>query len=154
MHPNDGRVVSNFILQALCNKNITVYGNGSQTRSFCYVDDMIEGILKFMNTPDEFTGPVNLGNPFEISILDLAKKIKNLTGSKSKIIFKPLPDDDPVKRKPDITLAKRMFDWSPKTDLDTGLLKTIKYFNNLLSKSNVFYKYINESSMCLWNEVI
>jgi len=106
MHPNDGRVVSNFIVQALKNQPITVYGNGTQTRSFCYVDDMVEGIIKMMNSPDDFTGPVNLGNPEEYRIIDLAKKIIDLTGSRSKIVFKPLPQDDPKRRRPDITLAK------------------------------------------------
>jgi len=115
MHPNDGRVVSNFIVQALKNEPITVYGDGTQTRSFCYVDDMVEGIIKMMNSPDDFTGPVNLGNPEEYRIIDLAKKIIDLTGSRSKIVFKPLPQDDPKRRRPEITLAKEKLGWEPKT---------------------------------------
>lgn len=134
MHPNDGRVVSNFIVQALCNKNITVYGDGSQTRSFCYVDDMIDGLIKLMNSRDEFTGPVNLGNPEEITIIDLAKKVIELTGSKSKMIFKPLPDDDPKQRRPAIDLAKKELGWEPKVPLEIGLKNTIEYFEDLLKK--------------------
>ena len=114
MHLNDGRVVSNFIIQALKGEDITVYGDGSQTRSFCYVGDMIEGLIKLMNTPDDFTGPVNLGNPSEISILELAEKVLRITGSKSKIAFKPLPQDDPVRRCPDITLAEERLRWQPR----------------------------------------
>ncbi|ACI20835.1 UDP-glucuronic acid decarboxylase family protein [Thermodesulfovibrio yellowstonii] len=132
MHPNDGRVVSNFIIQALKGEDITIYGDGSQTRSFCYIDDMIEGLIKLMNSENDFTGPVNLGNPFEISILELAKKIIELTGSKSKIVFKPLPDDDPKRRQPDITLAKQKLNWQPFTLLEEGLLKTIEYFRKIL----------------------
>lgn len=128
MHPNDGRVVSNFIVQALANKEITIYGDGKQTRSFCYVDDLIEGMIRMMNGPDDFVGPVNLGNSDEFSILDLAKMIIKLTGSQSKIIFKPLPQDDPLQRKPDITLAKQRLDWEPKLGLEEGLKKTIEYF--------------------------
>jgi UDP-glucuronate decarboxylase len=131
MHPNDGRVVSNFILQALNNKDITVYGDGKQSRSFCYVDDLIEGVVRMMNTPDDFTGPVNLGNPEEYSILELAEKIIALTGSKSKIIFKPLPQDDPLKRKPDIELAREKLNWEPRKQLDEGLKETIHYFKTL-----------------------
>jgi UDP-glucuronate decarboxylase len=131
MHPNDGRVVSNFILQALNNKDITVYGDGKQSRSFCYVDDLIEGVLRMMNTPDDFTGPVNLGNPEEYSILELAEKIIALTGSKSKIIFEPLPQDDPLKRKPDIELAREKLNWEPQKHLDEGLEETIHYFKTL-----------------------
>ncbi|MEA1899859.1 MAG: UDP-glucuronic acid decarboxylase family protein, partial [Thermodesulfobacteriota bacterium] len=121
MHPNDGRVVSNFIVQALSNKDITVFGDGSQTRSFCYVDDLIEGLIKMMNSPDDFTGPVNLGNPNEFSVLELAKKIIEITGSKSKIVFRPLPQDDPCRRQPDISLAKEKLDWRPTVNLDKGL---------------------------------
>jgi UDP-glucuronate decarboxylase len=132
MHPNDGRVVSNFILQALQNKPITIYGNGSQTRSFCYVDDMIEGLIRLMNTPDSFTGPVNLGNPEEVSILELAETIIELTGSKSQLVFMPLPQDDPKRRCPDITLAKTVLQWEPRTPLREGLKKTIDYFDNCL----------------------
>ncbi len=131
MHPNDGRVVSNFIIQALRNEDLTVYGDGKQTRSFCYVDDMIEGVIRMMNTPDEFTGPVNLGNPQEYRILELADKIIRLTKSRSKIVFKPLPEDDPLQRKPDITLAKTKLQWQPKTPLEEGLEKTIDYFKGL-----------------------
>jgi UDP-glucuronate decarboxylase len=132
MHPNDGRVVSNFILQALRNKPITIYGDGSQTRSFCYVDDMIEGLIRLMNTPDSFTGPVNLGNPEEVSILELAETIIELTGSKSQLVFMPLPQDDPKRRCPDITLAKTVLQWEPRTPLREGLKKTIDYFDNCL----------------------
>jgi len=128
MHPNDGRVVSNFILQALRNKDITVYGNGKQTRSFCYVSDMIEGIVRMMNTRGSFTGPVNLGNPEEHTIFQLAQKIIALTGSKSKIVFKPLPADDPLQRKPNIELAMDKLKWKPTTQLEAGLRKTIDYF--------------------------
>ena len=128
MHPNDGRVVSNFIVQALTDKDITVFGDGTQTRSFCYVDDMIEGILRMMNSPDDFTGPVNLGNPHEFSILALAQKILELTGSRAKIIFEPLPQDDPLQRQPDIALAKERLNWEPGIELDEGLRKTIEYF--------------------------
>jgi len=132
MHPNDGRVVSNFIVQALKNQDIAVYGDGSQTRSFCYVDDMIEGIIRMMNGPDDFIGPLNLGNPDESSILQLAETIIRLVGSRSKIIFKPLPQDDPLQRQPDITLARKNFDWQPKIDLDEGLKKTIEYFKGIV----------------------
>jgi len=133
MHLNDGRVVSNFIIQALEGEDITVYGDGSQTRSFCYVDDMIEGLIKLMDSPDDFTGPVNLGNPSEISILELAEKVLRITGSKSKIVFKPLPQDDPVQRCPDITLAKKVLGWQPNVGLEVGLEKTIEYFKKVLS---------------------
>ncbi len=132
MHPNDGRVVSNFIVQALKGENITVYGDGSQTRSFCYVDDLIDGLIKLMNSSDDFMGPVNLGNLSEYTILELAEKIIALTNSKSKIVFKPLPDDDPKKRKPDITLAKKELKWEPKVALEDGLKKTISYFEEVL----------------------
>ena len=125
MHPNDGRVVSNFIVQALKNQNITVYGEGKQTRSFQYVDDLVEGMIKMMASPDNFTGPLNLGNPHEFTILELANKVIKLVGSKSKIIYEPLPSDDPMMRKPDISLAKKELDWFPKVSLDEGLLKTI-----------------------------
>jgi len=132
MHPNDGRVVSNFIVQALKNQDITVYGDGSQTRSFCYVDDMIDGIIRMMNGPDDFIGPLNLGNPDESSILQLAEMIIKLIGSRSKIIFKPLPQDDPLQRQPDITLARERFNWRPKIDLQEGLKKTIEYFKTIV----------------------
>jgi len=133
MHPNDGRVVSNFIVQALTNQDITVYGDGSQTRSFCYVDDLIEGMIRMMNGPDDFAGPVNLGNPTEFTILDLAEKTIRLTGSKSEIIFKPLPQDDPLQRRPDITLAKEKLQWEPVIDVEKGLNKTIEYFRSILT---------------------
>ncbi len=132
MHPNDGRVVSNFIIQALQNKPITVYGDGSQTRSFQYIDDLVEATIRMMNTPDNFTGPVNIGNPEEITILQLAQKIIELTNSKSKIIFLALPENDPKKRKPDISLAKEKLNWEPRVSLEQGLLKTIEYFDNIL----------------------
>ncbi len=132
MHPNDGRVVSNFIMQALRGEDLTVYGDGSQTRSFCYVDDLIEGLMKLMNTPDDFTGPVNLGNPAEFSILELAEKIIKLTGAKSKICFKALPADDPKQRQPDISLAKEKLKWEPSVQMEEGLKKTIEYFANLI----------------------
>ncbi len=132
MHPRDGRVISNFIVQALTSKDITVYGDGTQTRSFCYVDDMVEGMVRMMNGPDNFIGPVNLGNPDELSILDIAKMIIDLTGSTSKIIFEPLPQDDPVQRQPDITLARENLGWEPKLDIETGLKRTIEYFRKIL----------------------
>jgi UDP-glucuronate decarboxylase len=128
MHPNDGRVVSNFIVQALKGEDITIYGNGKQTRSFCYVDDMIDGIIRMMNSDDGFTGPVNMGNPNEFSILDLASKVIELTGSKSEIKFMPLPSDDPKQRWPDISLAKERLGWEPITHLDEGLKKVIDHF--------------------------
>jgi len=135
MHPNDGRVVSNFIVQALQNKDITIYGDGSQTRSFQYVDDLISGFDKLMNnTPEDFTGPVNIGNPNEFTILELAENVIELTNSKSKLIFLPLPEDDPMQRQPDITLAKKMLDWEPIVSLKTGLNKTIEYFDTLLKE--------------------
>jgi UDP-glucuronate decarboxylase len=131
MHPNDGRVVSNFILQALNNKDITVYGDGKQTRSFCYVDDLIEGVIQMMNTPGDFTGPVNLGNPEEYSILELAEKIIALTRSKSKMVFEALPQDDPLQRKPNIELARDKLKWEPRKQLEAGLEETISYFRTL-----------------------
>ena len=130
MHPNDGRVVSNFIMQALRGEDITIYGDGSQSRSFCYVDDLIDGMIALMNSKDGFFGPVNIGNPNEFSILELAQNILDLTKSKSNIIFKPLPQDDPKQRKPDISLAKKELDFTPKIELKEGLLKTIQYFKN------------------------
>lgn len=136
MHPDDGRVISNFILQALRNEPITIYGDGSQTRSFCYVDDMISGLIRLMNTPEDFTGPVNLGNPIELSILEVAKKIIAMTGSKSKISFKPLPADDPKQRQPLIDLAKEKLGWTPEVPLEEGLKKTIAYFGDVLRKGN------------------
>ncbi|MCI5150490.1 MAG: NAD-dependent epimerase/dehydratase family protein, partial [Candidatus Electrothrix sp. MAN1_4] len=135
MHPDDGRVVSNFIVQALNNKPITVYGDGSQTRSFCYVDDMIEGFVKLMGTDDDFTGPCNLGNPGEFTILELAEQVLEMTGSKSKIQCNPLPDDDPKQRRPDISLAGTELGWQPKIKLRDGLLKTISYFDDYLERN-------------------
>lgn len=134
MHPNDGRVVSNFIVQALKNEPITIYGNGSQTRSFCYVDDLIDAFVRLMDTGDDFTGPVNLGNPNEFTIKELAEKVIDLTGSTSRLINTPLPEDDPIKRQPDITLAKEKLGWEPKIKLEEGLKKTISYFEALLKK--------------------
>ena len=128
MKPNDGRVVSNFILQALKDEDITIYGDGKQTRSFCYVDDLVEGMVRMMNSREGFTGPVNLGNPEEFTMLELAEKVLALTGSKSKIVYRPLPQDDPVQRKPVIDLAKKELDWKPKIILEEGLKKTISYF--------------------------
>ncbi|WP_207477954.1 UDP-glucuronic acid decarboxylase family protein [Arenibaculum pallidiluteum] len=132
MHPNDGRVVSNFIVQALQNQPITVYGNGSQTRSFCYVDDLIEGMIRLMATPDEVTGPVNIGNPGEFTIRQLAEKVIAMTGSKSEIVSLPLPQDDPKQRRPDITLAKQLLDWEPRIPLEQGLVRTIEHFRSLI----------------------
>ncbi len=133
MHPNDGRVVSNFIVQALKNQDITIYGNGSQTRSFQYVDDLIDGMIRMMKTPDEVTGPVNIGNPQEFTILELAEKIIELTDSRSKIVYETLPEDDPIQRKPDITLAHEVLNgWSPKVELEEGLKSTITYFTETI----------------------
>jgi len=132
MHPHDGRVVSNFIMQALKGEPITVYGDGKQTRSFCYVDDLIEGFIRLMDAPDDFTGPVNLGNPSEFTIRQLAEKTIVLTGSKSKIVTKPLPSDDPMQRCPDISLAREKLGWGPSIPLEQGLVKTIAYFENLV----------------------
>lgn len=135
MQPNDGRVVSNFIVQALKGEDITIYGEGSQTRSFCYVDDLIEGFVRLMNTPEDFTGPVNLGNPGEFTIKELAERVIELTGSSSKLIFKPLPEDDPKQRQPDIQLARTELGWEPSIKLNDGLRKTITYFDELLTGS-------------------
>ena len=130
MHPNDGRVVSNFIVQALQNRDITIYGNGEQTRSFCYVDDLIEGMIRLMNTTDDITGPVNVGNPGEFTILELAEKVIRLTNSNSKLVFEPLPADDPMQRQPDISLARQLLGWQPSINLEQGLIKTIDYFKS------------------------
>ena len=132
MHPEDGRVVSNFIVQALRGQALTLYGEGGQTRSFCFVDDMVEGLLRLMASPEEFTGPVNLGNPVETSVRELAERIRKLTGSTSPLEFLPLPPDDPGQRKPDISLARRELSWEPKVGLDEGLERTISYFRALL----------------------
>lgn len=136
MHPNDGRVVSNFIVQALKGEDITIYGDGMQTRSFCYVDDLIEVFLRLMNSPDEVTGPFNVGNPAEFTILELAHKVIALTGSKSKIVHKPLPQDDPKQRQPDISLARAELNWEPKIKLAEGLKTTIAYFEALLQNGS------------------
>ena len=134
MHPADGRVVSNFIMQALRNESITLYGDGSQTRSFCYVDDLVDGLMRLMETPDEVTGPINLGNPVEFTIRQLAEKVIALIGSKSKLDFRPLPADDPRQRQPNISRARSELGWEPKMPLDEGLKKTVAYFEGLLSK--------------------
>lgn len=132
MHPNDGRVVSNFIVQALQNKDITIYGDGSQTRSFCFVDDLIEGMMRMMETPDSVIGPINMGNPNEFTIKQLAVKVIELTGSRSKLIYQKLPSDDPMQRKPDISLAKQTLNWEPRINIDEGLVKTIDYFSKII----------------------
>ncbi|MEM5787148.1 MAG: UDP-glucuronic acid decarboxylase family protein [Syntrophobacteraceae bacterium] len=137
MHPNDGRVVSNFIVQALTAQPLTIYGDGKQTRSFCYVDDLIEGFVRLMNSPDGFTGPVNLGNPVEFTIIELAEMVLEMTGSASELERRPLPQDDPVMRRPDITLAKDKLGWQPWTPLKEGLRKTIDYFDDLLRSGEV-----------------
>ncbi len=132
MHPNDGRVVSNFVMQALTGKNITIYGDGSQSRSFCYVNDMVDGLIGMMESDKEFQGPVNLGNPNEFTMLSLAEQVISLTNSKSRLIYKDLPEDDPKQRKPDISLAKEKFNWEPKVQLKEGLIDTISYFKGIL----------------------
>ncbi len=134
MHPNDGRVISNFIMQALMNKPLTLYGDGLQTRSFCYRDDLVDGMIKLMNAPDHISMPVNMGNPKEFTIKELAELVLELTGSKSRIIREPLPQDDPLQRKPDISRASEHLGWQPTTELRDGLIKTIQYFEDLLSK--------------------
>jgi len=136
MHPHDGRVVSNFIMQALKGENITIYGDGTQTRSFCYVSDLIEGWIRLMASSDDVTGPINLGNPGEFTMLELAENVIELTGSKSKLVFEPLPADDPKQRKPDITLAKEKLGWEPTVPLREGLARTIEYFDHLLKQGN------------------
>jgi UDP-glucuronate decarboxylase len=132
MHPNDGRVVSNFIIQALKNNDITIFGTGMQTRSFQYVDDLVNGMIKMMATKNDIIGPVNIGNPNEFTMLELAQKIIELTNSKSKLVFQPLPSDDPKQRKPDISLAKSLLNWEPKIQLEEGLTKTIEYFRGII----------------------
>ena len=132
MHPNDGRVVSNFIVQALKGENISIYGDGGQTRSFCYVDDLIDGMVRMMNSREDFTGPVNIGNPGEFTILQLAQKVIELTNSSSQIIYQPLPSDDPMQRKPDITLARKELGWEPHIQLEEGLIKTIDFFKSII----------------------
>lgn len=135
MHPNDGRVVSNFIVQAIKNEPITIYGDGKQSRSFCYVDDLVEGLVGLMNSGDEFTGPVNLGNPNEFLISELASKVIEHTGSRSRIVYKTLPEDDPKQRQPDISLARAVLGWEPRIALDEGLVSTIRYFEKLLGRA-------------------
>jgi UDP-glucuronate decarboxylase len=132
MHPNDGRVISNLIVQALRGETLNIYGEGTQTRSFCYVDDMVEGLVLLMKTANDVTGPINLGNPDECSILELAQRILEITGSKSKLVFSPLPQDDPQRRRPDITLARDVLKWNPKVSLEVGLPRVVDYFDNLL----------------------
>ncbi len=134
MHPNDGRVVSNFIVQALREEDITIYGTGNQTRSFCYVDDLIEGLMQMMNTPESVTGPINLGNPSEFTMLELAEKVLKITKSKSKLVFKALPQDDPKQRKPDINIAQEALKWQPKISLDDGLELTVEYFKKTIKQ--------------------
>lgn len=134
MHPNDGRVISNFIVQALRGNEITIYGDGSQTRSFCYIEDLVEALCRMMQTDDEFIGPINIGNPKEMTILTVAEKIKAIVGGSSKIIHKTLPQDDPSRRQPDITLAEKKLDWKPVIEIEEGLNRTIQYFDGLLSK--------------------
>ncbi len=137
MHPNDGRVVSNFIVQALLGRDITVFGDGSQTRSFCYVDDMIDGLVRLMHSADEVTGPINIGNPHEFTILQLARDVIELTGSRSRIVHRPLPQDDPRQRSPDIAQAQRLLGWKPQTNLKEGLKRTVAYFDTLLGNEEI-----------------
>jgi UDP-glucuronate decarboxylase len=137
MHPNDGRVVSNFIIQALLDKDLTVYGDGTQTRSFCYVDDLVDGLIKLMATKDQVTGPINIGNPGEFSMLQLAETIIEMVGSRSRIVHRPLPENDPRQRRPDISRAQEVLSWAPRTPLKEGLAKTIAYFENLLRQDGV-----------------
>jgi UDP-glucuronate decarboxylase len=144
MHPNDGRVVSNFIVQALLGRDITVYGDGSQTRSFCYVDDLIDGLVRLMATRAEVTGPVNIGNPTEFSMLALATMVIDLTGSRSRIVHRPRPEDDPRQRRPDISRAQDLLDWKPRTMLKDGLARTITYFDQLLSDQKLRAQLITE----------
>jgi UDP-glucuronate decarboxylase len=144
MHPNDGRVVSNFIVQALLGQDITIYGDGSQTRSFCYVDDMIDGFIRLMATDDSVTGPINIGNPNEFTILELSTMINEMIGARSKIVRRPLPENDPRQRQPNISLAKKHLSWEPRTPLKEGLIRTIAYFEKLLSKGNMRDVLTNE----------
>ena len=137
MHPNDGRVVSNFIIQALLGRDITVYGDGKQTRSFCYVDDLVEAMIRLMNTSDDVTGPLNIGNPAEFSIRELAEMVIDLTGSRAKIVGRALPADDPRQRQPDIAKARHLLGWTPRTPLKEGLVRTIAYFDDLLREEGV-----------------
>ena len=137
MHPNDGRVVSNFIVQSLLGRDITIYGDGSQTRSFCYVDDLVDGLVRLMGTKETVTGPINIGNPSEFSILELASMVIELTASRSRIVHRPLPEDDPRQRRPDISQANQLLSWNPRTALKEGLIKTIAYFDNLLASNEL-----------------
>ena len=146
MHPNDGRVVSNFIVQALLGLDITIYGDGSQTRSFCYVDDLIDGLFRLMATPPEITGPMNIGNPSEFSMLELAKMVTDLTGSRSRIVHRPLPTDDPKQRQPDISRAKNVMGWEPRVALNDGLVPTIAYFDQLLSNEKLRAQLLKQPS--------
>jgi UDP-glucuronate decarboxylase len=146
MHPNDGRVVSNFIVQALLGRDITVYGDGSQTRSFCYVDDLIDGLVRLMATRPDVTGPVNIGNPAEFSMLELAKMVIDLTGSRSRIVHRPRPQDDPEQRRPDISRAQELLDWKPRKMLKEGLASTIAYFDELLSDQKLRAQLVEETS--------
>ncbi len=134
MHPEDGRVVSNFIVQGLAGRDLTVYGDGSQTRSFCFVEELVDGLIRLMDTSDEVTGPINLGNPVEFTILELANRVINLTNARSGIVFRPLPENDPVQRRPDIGLARELLEWEPAIALDDGLQRTVPYFEDLLSE--------------------
>jgi UDP-glucuronate decarboxylase len=146
MHPNDGRVVSNFIVQALLGRDITVYGHGSQTRSFCYVDDLIDALVRLMATRADVTGPVNIGNPSEFSMLDLATMVINLTGSRSRIVHRPRPEDDPEQRRPDVSRAQELLDWKPRTMLKEGLVSTIAYFDEFLSDQKLRDQLVKEQS--------
>ncbi len=146
MHPNDGRVVSNFIVQALLGRDITIYGDGSQTRSFCYVDDLIDGLMRLMASPDDVTGPINIGNPVECSIEQLATQIIELTGARSSIIRRPLPENDPRQRRPDISKAKKLLNWEPHIQLKEGLTRTIKYFEELLADAGLRANLANAPS--------
>jgi len=137
MHPNDGRVVSNFVIQALLGRDITIYGEGTQTRSFCYVDDLIDGLVRLMKTPAEVTGPINIGNPVEFTMLALAQNVIELTNSRSKIVHRPLPQDDPRQRQPDITKAKSLLGWTPRVGLRDGLVKTIAYFEQMVRERDM-----------------
>ena len=156
MHPNDGRVVSNFIVQALQDQDITIYGQGNQTRSFQYVDDLVEGMIRLMNSRDGFTGPVNIGNPNEFTILELAQKVIELTGSKSKIVYQPLPSDDPMQRQPDITLAKTLLGWEPEVIRKEGMSRTLNYFKGLSPLFDLIQKWSIQQVTCLipWAGVI
>jgi UDP-glucuronate decarboxylase len=145
MHPNDGRVVSNFIVQALLGRDITVYGEGLQTRSFCFVDDLIDGLVRLMATPAEVTGPVNVGNPAEFTIMELATLVVSLVGSRSRIVHRPLPENDPQQRQPDISLAQELLDWKPHVPLKEGLAKTITFFERLLAEQDIRAQLVKDS---------